>query len=85
MSACDPSSERRIRLTRNVVLWLSDIHPESLHVIRMELVISGNCGEDLLFDRSWAELFISFLLVLGGDSLPQYGQGPWGGRGRYRH
>ena len=47
------------QLTRNVILWLSDIHPESLHIIRVELVISSNCGEDLLFDRSGSELFIS--------------------------
>jgi hypothetical protein len=48
------------QLTRNVILWLSDIHPESLHIIRVELVISSNRGEDLLFDRSWSELCISF-------------------------
>jgi hypothetical protein len=73
-----------LQLTRNVILWLSDIHPEALHIIRVELVISSNCGEDLLFDRSWSELFVSFSLDQTSRSSPQCGQGPWGGRGRYR-
>jgi len=47
------------QLTRNVILWLSDIHPESLHIIRVELVISSNCGEDLLLNRCWSELSVS--------------------------
>ena len=47
------------QLTRNVILWLSDIHPESLHIIRVELVISSDCGEDLLFNGCWSELSVS--------------------------
>jgi len=56
------SHMRNFWLTRNVILWLSDIHPESLHIIRVELVISGNSGEDLLFDRSRAGLTVSSCL-----------------------
>jgi hypothetical protein len=56
MSAVSVAGHEEQELTRNVILWLSDIHPESLHVIRVKLVISSNCGEDLLFNRGWAEL-----------------------------
>ena len=49
----------KLELTRNVILWLSDIHPESLHIIRVELVISSDCGEDLLFNGCWSELSVS--------------------------
>jgi hypothetical protein len=40
----------------DVVFGLTDIHPESLHVVRVELAICSDCGEDFLFNWCGAEL-----------------------------
>ena len=38
------------------ILWLSDIHPESLEVEGVELSIGANSWEGLLLDGGWAKL-----------------------------
>lgn len=42
--------------TREVILGLTDVHPEPLQVKRVELVVGSDGGEDLLLDRGRSEL-----------------------------
>ncbi len=39
-----------------VIFWLTDIHPETLHVERVELMVGGDQGEDFFFYRGGSEL-----------------------------
>lgn len=48
--------EPSLALTRKVILGLTDVHPESLQVKRVQLVVGSDGREDLLFDRSRSEL-----------------------------
>jgi hypothetical protein len=43
----------------DVVLGLTDVHPETSEVIRVQLLVGGDSGEDLLFDGGGAELCMS--------------------------
>lgn len=42
--------------SRDVVFGLTNIHPEALHVVRVELTVGGDGGEDLFLDGCGAEL-----------------------------
>lgn len=42
--------------TAEEILGLTDIHPETLKVERVELIVLDHGGECLLLDRSWAKL-----------------------------
>lgn len=44
--------------TRQVVLGLSDIHPEALKIVGVQLMIGSDSGEDLLFYRRWSKLLV---------------------------
>ena len=48
--------ESSLALTRKVILGLTDVHPESLQVERVQLVIGSDGRENLLFNRSRSEL-----------------------------
>ena len=43
-------------LTGDKVLGLTNVHPEPSKVVRVQLLVGGNGGEDLLLDRSGTEL-----------------------------
>lgn len=48
------------QLTRDKVLGLTDVHPETSKVVRVELLVRGDGGEDLLLNRGGAELLSAF-------------------------
>jgi hypothetical protein len=45
--------------TRQVVLGLSDVHPETLKIVCMQLVVGSDLREDLLFYRCRSKLIVS--------------------------
>lgn len=49
----------RSRRTQDEILWLSDIHPEASEIVRVQLSVGSDLGEDLLFDGSRSELHVS--------------------------
>lgn len=59
ISALESHRGPRERRTENEVFWLSDIHPESSKIVRVQLSVCSNFREDLLLDRGWSKLAIS--------------------------
>jgi hypothetical protein len=68
--ACGVGRERipksdLLSLTGQEVLGLPDVHPEPSEVKRVQLLVGGNGGEDLLFDGSGAQLHESATVSAG--------------------
>lgn len=89
VSQSEKAASDQVR-TSDVVLGLSNVHPEALEVERVELSLRSNEREDLLLDRGGLELFLARKQTPGisvcpayhegsrkGDK-PQFGQARWG-------